>query len=621
MSGECFIAGAMAGIRPTPRMTVSEWADERRFLAPESSAEPGRYRTDRTPYLRDIMDSLTVYKPYKKTIFVKSAQIGGTEAGNNFLGYTMDIAPGPTMFVQPTDEMVKRLSKGRIDPLIANSPELKEKVAEVKSRDSKNTITQKSFDGGVLILAGANSPAGLRSVPIKNLILDEVDAYPIDLDGEGSPVELAIARTRTFPNKKVFMLSTPTIEGMSVIAAEFEETDQNYYHVPCPHCGEYQRLVFEQLKWDEGKPKTAQYVCIHCGVFIAERYKAYMLPRGKWIPEHPERVNDDTIGFHLNSLYSPLGWFSWADLAEQFLAAKGNPSKMKVFVNTVLGETWKEKGEAPPYKNLYNRRENYERNKVPEDVCFLTAGVDVQADRLELEIVGWCPDKRSYSIDYRVIDGNTAEVSTWDKLAEVVNERWLRPDSMEFPIHLMAVDSGYNTTHVYDFCRRFDASKVIPIKGQDHLGVSFQPPKTVDVTKAGKKVGKLRQYNIGSSFLKTQFYDNLRLEKDEDGNPPPYYCHFPEYDEQYFRGLTAEEKVRKMVRGYVRPQWVKRYERNEPLDCRVYAWAAAEIVGLSRLPISKLAAMGGLAAAPKSNKSSSDQSAPKRKRKPSDFWD
>lgn len=616
MTAECFITGALSGLQPTPRMSVSEWADQRRFLAPESSAEPGRYRTDRTPYLRDIMDALAVYQSYKKVIFVKSAQIGGTESGNNFLGYTMDIAPGPTMFVQPTDEMVKRLSKGRIDPLIANCPELKEKVADVKSRDSKNTITQKSFNGGVLVLAGANSPAGLRSVPIKNLILDEVDAYPADLDGEGSPVELAIARTRTFPNKKIFMLSTPTIDGVSVIAAEFERTDQNYYHVPCPHCDEYQKLTFPQLKWDEGKPNTAKYVCIHCGCFIEERHKAIMLPRGKWVPDHPENISFDAIGFHLNSLYSPLGWYSWAEIAEEFEDAKSKPDKLKVFVNTVLGETWKEKGEAPPYKNLYNRRENYERNKVPDDVCFITAGVDVQADRLELEVVGWCPDKRSYSIDFRVIEGDTAKVSTWDKLAEVASERWSRADGMEFPVRLMAVDSGYNTTHVYDFCRRFDASRVIPIKGQDNFNGAFQPPKTVDVTKAGKKVGKLRLYSIGSSFLKTELYDCLRLEKDSEDIPPPYYCHFPEYDEHYFRGLTAEEKVKKIVRGYPRFQWVKRYERNEPLDCRVYARAAASIVGLDRLPISKLIALGGgsmgagTAAEPK-----------KKKRKTSSFWD
>ena len=264
---------------------------------------------------------------------------------------------------------------------------------------------QKSFDGGVLLFAGANSAAGLRSVPIRFLILDEVDAYPQDLDGEGSPIELAIARTRTFPNKKIYIVSTPTISGLSVIESEFLETDQNYYHVPCPYCGGMQPLTFSQLKWDEGRPETARYECVHCGARIEERHKVEMFAHGEWVASKPEKSNPDTIGFHLNSLYSPFGWQSWGEIAADFVKAKDNQSRLKVFVNTTLGETWAERGEAPPYKNLYNRRESYRTNSVPDDVCFITAGVDVQRDRLELEIVGWCADKRSYSIDYRVIDG------------------------------------------------------------------------------------------------------------------------------------------------------------------------------------------------------------------------
>lgn len=612
------IIGFFQGLRPIERITVSEWADTYRFLSPISSAEPGRYRTSRTPYLREIMDCLSVHAPHKKIVFVKAAQIGGTEAGTNFLGYVMHIAPAPTMFVQPTDEMVKRLSKGRIDPLIESCPELQQRVAPSKSRDSNNTITQKSFTGGVLLLAGANSAAGLRSVPIRNLILDEVDAYPQDLDGEGSPIDLAMARTRTFPNHKIFMLSTPTIEGASAIAREFAETDQNHYQVPCPFCGVLQPLVFANLTWDEGQPETAKYKCAHCGELIAERYKVEMLANGRWVPDKPERVSTDVIGFHINSLYSPYGWHSWQQIVRDFLAAKDNPTKLKVFVNTTLGETWAERGEAPPFKNLYNRREPYKINEVPADVCFLTAGVDVQRDRLELEIVGWCADKRSYSIDYRTLEGDTAGGKVWGKLAAVLAERWPRRDGMEFPIRLMAVDSGYNTTHVYDFCRRFGVDRVIPIKGQDNLGMAVSPPKSVDVTKAGKRVGKLRQWNIGVSFMKSEFYAALRLEKDANGTPPPNYCHFPEYDEHYFRGLTAEEQVKRIVRGYPKFQWVKRYERNEPLDCRIYARAAAVVIGLDRLGPKRLAQMGG-AVVPHRKPRNADND--RQSRNYSDFWD
>lgn len=610
------ISNLFAGLRPVRRITVSEWSDQYRYLSPDSSAEPGRYRTSRTPYLCRIMDCLSVHEPYKKIVLMKGSQIGGTEVGNNFVGYAIHIAPAPTMFVQPTEEMVKRLSKGRIDPLIEMCPELQARVATSKSRDSNNTIMQKKFDGGVLYFAGANSAAGLRSVPIRYLILDEVDAYPLDLDGEGSPVELAIARTRTFPNKKIFIISTPTISGVSVIESEFMETDQNYYHVPCPHCGGMQALVFSQLKWDEGKPETAKYQCVHCGELIEERHKVAMFENGVWVASVPERSNFDTIGFHLNSLYSPFGWQSWAEIATDFVAAQSNQTKLKVFVNTTLGEVWAEKGEAPPYKNLYNRRESYHTNEVPNDVCFLTAGVDVQKDRVEFEVVGWCSDKRSYSIDYRVLEGDTARIEVWNALAEVVDERWVRSDGMEFPLKVMAVDSGYNTTHVYTFCRRFDGSRVVPTKGQESQGMAIVPPKTVDITKAGKRVGKLRQWNVGSSFLKSELYACLRLEKDSEGNPPPNYCHFPEYEEHFFRSLTAEELVKKVIRGYPHYYWVKKYERNEVLDCRIYARAAAAIVGLDRLSPEKLAALGGLSPTEKKSKPAGE-----KKRRRSSYWD
>lgn len=622
MSDYVDVKGLFEGLKPVSRITVSAWADQYRYLASESSAEPGRYRTSRTPYLCKIMDCLSARESYKKIVFMKAAQVGATEAANNFIGYVIHICPAPTMMVQPTDGTVKRMSKGRIDPFIEACPELKSRISENKSRDGKNTITQKNFPGGLFVLAGANSPASLRSVPIRNLILDEVDAYPHDLEGEGAPIELAIARTRTFPNKKIFIISTPTISGMSVIEQEFDETDQNYFHVPCPHCGGFQKLIFSQLKWDEGKPRTARYVCVHCGKAIEERHKVEMFAHGEWVSESPERVSIETIGFHLNGLYSPYGWLSWSEIADQFIKAKNNPHKLKVFVNTVLGESWAEKGEAPPYKNLFNRREDYKLNEVPTDVCFLTSGVDVQRDRLELEIVGWCADKRSYSIDFRVLEGDTAGVSVWDKLADVVNERFIRTDGMELPIKLVSVDSGFNTTHVYDFCRRFDASRVIPIKGQDNLGMAFAPPKTVDITKAGKRVGKLRQYNVGVSFLKSELYACLRLERDDAGTPPPNYCHFPQYDEHYFRGLTAEEQVKRVLRGYQRFEWVKKYERNEPLDCRVYARAAAVVLGLDRLSPDKLAALGGVQPA----RLSVDRNKPgngerKQKRRRSSFWD
>ena len=600
------VSSLFAGLRPIERITVSEWADKYRFLSSVSAAEAGRYRTNRTPYLKKISDCLSANSTYRKIVVMKGAQVGYTELCCNFIGYCMHINPSSILMVQPTSEMVDLLSKTRIDTLIAECPELTARVSPAKSRDGKNTITVKSFPGGVLRLAGANSSAGLRSMAVKNLILDEVDAYPLDVNGEGNPLELAIARTSTFEgNKKILMGSTPTISGTSAIEREFfgnedengiiqGATDQNYYHVPCPHCGEKQKLIFEQLKWDDGKPETVRYCCIHCGSLIDEHYKIQMFANGEWIPEHPENSNNEVIGFHINSLYSPYGWKSWKTIVREWIDAQNVQNKLKVFVNTVLGETWSERGDAPEYMNLYNRREQYQIGTVPDGVCFLTAGVDVQKDRLEIEIVGWTSDKRSYSIDYRVLTGDTANPHVWNKLAKIINEHFPRTNSgIEMPIKTMCIDSGYNTHHVYDFCRRYPSDRVIPIKGQDKLQMAASSPKAVDVTRSGKTVGKVKQWNIGVSFLKSELYAWLRLEKEND-IPPPCYCHFPQYAEQYFEGLTAEHQVRKVIKGYPRYEWVKKYERNEPLDCRIYSRAAASIVGLDRLPAATLEAMSGL---------------------------
>jgi phage terminase large subunit GpA-like protein len=523
---------------------------------------------------------------------MKSAQTGGTEAAINFIGYGIHVCPAPIMLVEPNDDMVKKVSKFRIDPFVEMCPELKRRVSEKKSRDSSNTVNQKSFFGGVLFLSGANSSAGLRSVPVRFLIMDEVDAYPPNLDKEGSPVDLAIARTSTFPNKKIFIISTPTNTGDSVIEQEFNDTDQNYYYVPCPNCGEKQRLIWEQLKWDEGKPETVLYFCIHCGVGIEEYHKETMLIQGEWRPMAPESANHETIGFHINSLYAPFGLLSWREIVSEFLKAKSNPYKFQVFINTKLGETWKVRGEAPPYKNLYNRRENYPLNVVPDDVCFLTCGVDTQDNRLELEIVGWCADKRSYSIDYRVFEGDPANTEVWNKLSGVISESWLRSDGMEFYIRMMVIDSGgHKTSHVYDFCNRFSPNRVRAIKGMDNLSMPFSSPKQTNITKSGKRIGKKGVWGVGVSFLKSELYSYLRLEKDSEDNPPPGYCHFPEYPEYYFRGLTAEELVSKIVKGYTRYEWKKIYERNEPLDCRIYARAAAAMEGLDRLSMEQIQTM------------------------------
>lgn len=579
------IKGFLDGLRPVPRLTVSEWSDRYRYLSTSASAEAGLWRTSRTPYLREIMDHLSEFSSVQEIVFMKGAQIGATEMGCNWLGYIIDICPAPVLMVMPTDDTVKRNSKIRIDPMIEASPTLRAKIKPARSRDSGNTTYMKEFAGGVLVMAGANSPAGLRSMPIRFLMLDEIDGYPLDLDGEGSPIALAEARTRTFSRKKIYKISTPTIEGSSAIASEFESTDQRYYHIHCPHCEHSQALIFENLKWEAGKPETVAYYCNDCGGAIEERHKPFMLANGTWVSHKPQNTNPKRIGYHLNSLYSPYGWYSWADAAEDYEKALADKSGflMKSFTNLVLGETFKEQSDAPEWQKLFDRREKYLIGIVPEQVAFLTAGVDVQKDRLEMEVVGWCNGKRSYSVCYEVLLGETNEKAVWDKLKAAITRTFMRSDGLEMQITLTAIDTGYNTTHVYDFCRQFDYSKVIPVKGQDNQNVVVSNPKATDVNRKGKKIGQVKIWHVGVSLCKSELYSWLRLNKYEDGLTPEGYCHFPEYAMEYFKGITGERQQLKVDRrGYQKYEWIKTYDRNEPLDCRIYARAAAAVIGLDR---------------------------------------
>ncbi len=611
-----FLDGLLNSLKPTPLMTVSEWSDKNRYLTSESAAEPGKWKTSRTPYLREIIDNMSPNNPINEIVFIKGVQLGATEGALNSVGCFIDIAPCPIMYVMPTLEMSKAISESRVDPMIENSPALREKVRPNRERDAGNTKFVKKFPGGVLVLSGANSAASLRSRPVKVLVLDECDAYPVNVDDEGSPISLAEKRTSTFGAKrKVYKLSTPTIEGQSVIESEYLTSEQRKYFVPCPHCSHKQHLVFDNLKWDKGKPETAMYHCEECGAGIEERFKSWFMAEengAEWISTVPLNQKPLRRGYHLNSLYSPIGWLSWADIAQQFEDATNDVNKLRVFVNTILGETWKEKGEAPPWENLYNRRETYRLNIPNNEVVFLTAGVDVQKDRLELEIVGWCRGKRSYSVDYRVISGDTSSPAVWNELAKVVGETWQREDGVELPLRLMSVDTGYNTQHVYDFCRRFDITRVIPIKGQDKQQLMVSAPKAVDVSAAGKKIGKVRVWHVGVSLIKSEVYGFLKLEKDEKGVPPSGYCHFPQYNHEYFRGITAEHlQFKTDKRGFKTYEWVKKYERNEPLDCRVYARAAASVLGMDRFKDEHWTEM--------ERTNLPNQQKPKPRRK-SDFW-
>jgi len=585
LESEPYTEAALAAWKPDPLLTVSEWADRHRVLSQRASAEPGRWRTRRTPYLKEIMDALSPSSPVEQVVLQKGAQVGCTEAGNNWLAYVVDHAPGPMMAVSPTVEAAKRNSRHRIDPLIAECPRLLEKIREPRSRDGGNTMLSKEFPGGVLVLTGANSAVGLRSMPVRYLFMDEVDAYPSDLDGEGNPLELALARTRTFARRKILMVSTPTITGRSRIEAAFEGSDQRYYHVPCPECGHRQPLRWAHLRWEPGIPESARYACESCGTLIEEHHKTAMLEAGEWVPRKPD-APPEVRGYHLSALYSPLGWFSWCEAAAMWERAKKRPDALRVFVNTVLGETWQERGEAPDWKRLYQRREEYELGKVPRDGLVLTAGVDVQKDRLEVEVVAWGRDRESWSVEYLVFAGDPSRGEVWAELDRLLSKPYPHELGGQALIWMLAVDAGYQTAAVYTWSRRKPANRVMAIKGSATSQVLVGAPTRVDVNLAGRRLrGGAHYWPVGVGIAKGELYGWLRQDPpvDRGDGYPPGFCHFPTaYTEEYFQQLTAEELVSKLVRGYRRYEWQKIRERNEALDCRIYARAAAAVVGVDR---------------------------------------
>jgi phage terminase large subunit GpA-like protein len=402
---------------------VAAWAGEHRILSGRATAEPGPWRTARTPYLRTILECLSVSSPIRRIVVMKAAQLGLTEAACCWLGYVIHHAPGPFLLVEPTVDLAKRLSRQRITPLLEDTVVLRGRVKSPRSRDAGNTVLVKEFPGGLLVITGANSAVGLRSMSARFLCFDEIDGYPGDVEGEGDPIALAEARARTFPRRKLLLISTPTVAGLSRIEREWLATDQRRYFVPCPHCAAMQTLEFAQLRWEPGRPETVRYLCVACGEAITEAHKPRMLEQGAWQATAP--ATDPTIaGFHLSSLHSPLGWFSWADVARAADEATRDPQKQKTFENTILGEPYAERGDAPDWHRLRERQTGDPLGSVPYGVLFLTAGVDVQRDRVEVSVWGWGRDRRRWLVDHQVLEGDVNSDTPWAALTALVARTW-----------------------------------------------------------------------------------------------------------------------------------------------------------------------------------------------------
>jgi phage terminase large subunit GpA-like protein len=572
---------AINAVIPAGGLLVSDWADQKRILSAEASAEPGKWRTDRVPYAREWMDVFN--DPYVHTIvLMTSSQVAKSETINNICGYCIEHDPCPILLIQPTIDRMKDYSKKRIAPMIRDTPALAAVVDDDKSRDGDNTTLSKGFTGGHLLMAGANAASGLASNPIRVVLADEVDRYPRDVDGEGDPLSLAIVRTTTFTNRKIVITSTPTIKGESRVEEEFELGDKRQYHVPCPECGVSQVLKFSQLVWEtdeEGTTVTSiHYACEVNGCAIDPHHKLGMLDRGEWIAEKP---HNGVVSFHINALYSV--WLDWKTLAERFIKAnneakKGKPELLKTFTNTMLGECWNFDNENPEIEGLENRAETYIA-EVPLGVLCVTAGVDVQPDRIECEVVGWGHGEESWSLNYYVLWGTTSEQSVWGRLLEVLTQKFEceREDAtgtrLVRSIDAACIDSGgHNTQQVYDFTKRHRGKKFLAIKG-----LSTRTKEAIATRPTVIKGGALL-YGIGTDLIKDALFGNLDVT--EIGAPG--YCHFPiGYDEEYFKQLKAEKRVKKIKKfdkndphGYSQWMYKKIRSRNEALDCRVYAYAA-----------------------------------------------
>jgi phage terminase large subunit GpA-like protein len=510
-----------------------------------------------------MMDA--VNKPgVSEVVYMTSSQIGKTEIINNIIGYFMHQDPSPLLLIQPTLDMAETWSKDRLAPMIRDTDELAELLGDPRSRNSNNTLLHKKFVGGHITMAGANSPASLASRPIRIVLLDEEDRYPHSAGTEGDPGSLAYKRTTTFWNRLLVSASTPTNEGESKIAARYEQSDQQKYYVPCPECGAFQVLSWAQVKFEKRQPETTHYECEHCKAKLQESDKIWMLARGEW---KAEAAFNGIAGFHISELYSP--WVKWSEMVVNFFKAKRLPETLKVWVNTSLGETWKEATEGIDPSGLLGRKENWGRIS-PEGVVVITAGVDVQDDRLETEVIGWGLAQESWSLQYHVLHGDPAQPKVWEDLDTVLNQMVTTTDGRTLAISCACVDTGgHHTQKVYEYCKNREHQRVYAIKGASQIG----KPLVSKFSRNNKLRVKL--FGIGTDTAKQMIYSRLKIHQ-----PGAGYCHFPaDYPEEYFRQLTAERIQTKFINGHPTRIWVMpKGRRNEALDCRVYGLAALHIL-------------------------------------------
>ncbi len=576
------ISKAVSGMKPPEKLTVSEWADKYRRLSSESSAEAGVWRTSRTPYLKEIMDCFN--DPHvRHIVVVASSQVGKSEAINNMIGYIIDQDPGSILFIQPTVGDAKEYSKLRIAPMIRDTKRLKAKVADPKSRDSANTIFQKSFPGGILTLCGSSEAHSLCSKPIRYIFGDERDRWAETAGDEGDPWKLATTRQLTFYNSKAVEVSTPTIKGSSAIEKSFKTGTMERWKTRCPHCGEFSEIVFQNIRYTKNVveiegAKNVQisniyYICPACGA-ISKENEIKSQP-AKWVPDNPEAYgNGNTRSFWLTSWVSP--WTSWKDIIEMHTRAIGNPIDMQVVYNTRFGLLWEYRGDIESEDELLKRREEY-KAELPDGVLVLTCGIDTQDDRIEYEVVGHGHFGETWGIKKGIIMGTPDSDEVWQSLDDVLDHVYRFENGLGLKISLSFMDEGgHFTQDVRLRCNERLSKKLFAIKGQSGESIPYTtPPKQRKIVIKGKFIDRCWGYNIGVDAGKKLIMDSLHVQ-----TPGRRYCHFPKRDDYgaaYFNGLLSERYVpQKGHKSKFIWEKIPGHERNEPLDCRNYALAAVK---------------------------------------------
>lgn len=567
-------------LKPRPNLAVSAWSDSHRILTAISSGERGPWRTERTPYLREIMDALSTTSPCERVVMQFASQSGKSEVSLNWIGYVMDHAPGPMLVVHPTLEVRARWVIQRLNPMLSACPSLVELIDIKRKRDATNTEGVKTYPGGILIMAGANSPSSLSSMPIRYVVCDEIDRFPANVGGEGDPIALIEQRTKTFPRRKILLISTPTTKGASRIESHYLQSDQRRYHVPCPHCGTYQTL---EWKLPNGKlglskvPGTERviYSCQDCGADIEEHHKPAMLAAGQWIPKHPER---SVRGYQLSGLYTQIGLgFSWAQLWARWAAAQTNTENVKAFINTDIGEAYEEQNSEVNAAAIAKRLENYSPEELP--ILARTGFVDVQKDRLELTICDWGAHEECWVYDHFILPGQSADGAVWAVLDDEIKA---------LDVDALGIDSGYNATQVYEFCK--GKSWAYPTKGMPGMHrVIVQDQQARNQRLRKRRQGLIAVEPIGVDNAKALIYTRLNM-------PPhgPGGIHFPNksaFDREYFDQIAAERLEISVSNNVQQHKWVQLRARNEALDCLVGNLATLRIaIDLGRAKLRALRA-------------------------------